>query len=106
MKKNTPSLNSLDVKKNALALLKPVTNHLTFMVIVASIGVLIYSVMVVSTILSNQNDEEYRTSRAKDRIIGSFESEAETIKKINNLNTSSENSSIQLPAGRVSPFNN
>lgn len=79
-----------------------IKQRLTFIIILLVAGLLLYSVLLVSSTLSLATDEAYREEQLGKRINSSFDKE--TIDKIDNLTISSESSSIALPAGRRNPF--
>ena len=98
---------SLDTKSIIISLrrfLSEIVRRSTVIIIVASIGILIYSVMVVQSIIAHQEDGEYRLKQQSNRISGNFDKD--TIDKVNNLRASSEDSAIVLPGGRRNPFIN
>lgn len=82
----------------------PIRHHLTFIVALAAIGTLIYSISVVSTIISISDDQAYREEQLQNRVKSRFD--LDTIGKINALSSSSERTPVSLSPGRNNPFVN
>lgn len=99
-----PQLDLRSLSHSFGTITKPIAKHMTFLLIIASAGILIYAILVVQTIITPQDDTDYRQQQQSSRINGSFDQE--TIDKINNLRASSESSTVELPAGRRNPFIN
>ena len=83
---------------------KPFRTHHALIMFVLLMGVLIYSVYSVSTILQTTDDPVYRTQAEAKSLNTSFDQS--TIKKVDDLRESNANDSINLPGGRRNPFVN
>lgn len=104
--KKKPSLN-LDMaglKKSLSGILYPIRAHSTFLLSIISLGFIAYSVIMISSIIQQTDDQQYRDKQSTNRIKSTFDKD--TIQKIDNLRNSSDSSSIDLPAGRRNPFTN
>lgn len=102
-KKNS-SLNLLALRKAVDKFLSPVRSHSTFLLTLISLGLVAYSVIIISGAIQQTDDPQYREEQSADRIKSTFDKE--TIKKIDNLRISTDSSSIDLPDGRRNPFIN
>lgn len=103
-KKTTTPITLLSIKTSLQRVTNPITKHLTVIIVVAAIGVLIYSILTVRMIVMLQDDAVYRQKQSENRINGNFDKQ--TITKVNNLKVSSDTSTIDLPQGRRNPFIN
>ena len=77
-------------------------NNLSIIVTVLIVGVLGYTFLTISTILTQSDDLEYREEQTKKGIRSSFDQK--TIDKIEDLRTSNDSANIKLPSGRINPF--
>jgi hypothetical protein len=104
-KKAKLSLPSMQSASKLLSkLLYPVRTHSNFLMMLVALGLLAYSVIMISTIIQQRDDQDYRDKQSANRIKSSFDKD--TIQKVDNLKNSSDSSSIDLPAGRRNPFVN
>lgn len=100
---------NISLKIDRAALLKtfkqitaPIGAHHTVIMFVLLMGVLIYTVLLVSMTLQPTDDSEYRSQVEAQSVTTRFDQD--TIKKIDALNQSNANTQIQLPEGRRNPF--
>jgi hypothetical protein len=103
-KKKSVSLDLKSVRKLTDKFLYPVRTHATFLLSLISLGLIAYSVIIISGTIQQTDDPKYREEQSANRIKSTFDKE--TIKKIDNLRNSSDSSSIDLPDGRRNPFIN
>lgn len=103
-KKKSTSLDLRSLRKLTDRLLSPVRQHSTFLLVMISLGLVAYSVIIISGALQQTDDPAYREEQSANRIKSTFDKE--TIKKIDNLRISTDSSSIDLPDGRRNPFIN
>jgi hypothetical protein len=75
--------------------------HLIVSIVVVALF-LMYAVITVNMILNNTTDPEYVAQQQAKGLKTQFDDE--TITKINDLKRRQENTSIQLPDGRLNPF--
>jgi hypothetical protein len=102
-----PEKKSLNLELGAiLPMLKrvaePVKKHHALILFLLLMSVVIYSVINVSSIIQMNEDPEYRATAEAKSIKTSFDQA--TIKKVNELRQSSDNTTIALPGGRRNPF--
>jgi hypothetical protein len=101
----TKSSLKLDTK-SLLAIVKRVTDpikaHHALIMFVLLMGVLIYTVISVGAIIQVSDDSEYRAEVEAKSLNTSFDQA--TIKKVDELRQSDDNTSIILPEGRRNPF--
>lgn len=81
---------------------KLLKSNLSSIVIVLVIAILGYAFITVNSILSQSDDDDYRQAQSEKGVRSSFDQS--TIDKINNLRSSSDSSTIDLPQGRINPF--
>jgi hypothetical protein len=104
--KKTASLK-LDVqtlKTVAEHIAAPIKSHHALIMFVLLMGVLIYSVYSVSTILQTTDDPDYRVEAEAKSLNTTFDQS--TIQKVDELRESDANDPINLPGGRRNPFVN
>ena len=99
--------NSLKLDTSSLmATLKRITNpikaHHALILFVLLMSVIIYSVISVNSIIQINDDNDYRISAEAKSLTPSFDQA--TIKKVDELRQSNDNTSITLPGGRRNPF--
>ena len=85
-------------------ILYPIRAHSNFLMTLVALGLLAYSVIMISTIMQQRDDQAYREKQSVNRIKSTFDKD--TIRKVDNLRNSNDGSSIDLPAGRRNPFVN
>ena len=83
-------------------LVRPIQAHHTTIMFVLLMGVLIYSVVLVSSAIQPTEDSEYRATAEAKSITTQFDQA--TIEKVDNLRQHNDNEAIQLPSGRRNPF--
>jgi hypothetical protein len=103
-KKKNISLDLQSLRKISDKFLYPVRAHSTFLLVMISLGLIAYSVIIISGTIQQTDDPTYREEQSANRIKSTFDKE--TIKKIDNLRNSNDSSSIDLPDGRRNPFIN
>lgn len=98
----SPSLNLSMFSDAFFKCLRMVRRHKTLLVVLLIGSVLLYSAWTVNVVLSVGDDQAYREEQADNRIRSRFDQD--TIRKIDDLNISSEATGIELPPGRRNPF--
>lgn len=86
--------------------LKLLTNkvlaHYAIITFIIAMLTLIYCVYTIQIIVSQPSDEQYRQAQLQKNTKTSFDKD--TIQKIKDLRTTTDNQPIVLPAGRINPF--
>lgn len=81
---------------------KPIKAHHALILFLLLMSVIIYSVISVNSIIQINDDTQYRLSAEAKSLTPSFDQS--TIKKVDDLRQSGDNTSITLPGGRRNPF--
>lgn len=101
-------LDIKDLKPQLLKLLgslKPLVEHMQFLMVIVALGFMIFAVYSVTQILQHPTDTAYRNEAAAQSVQTSFD-EA-TIRRIENLRASDQsnpNLQFAIPITRANPF--
>ncbi len=89
-------------KKQLAKLTKPIRTHHVLIAFIIITGIIAYTLYTVNNVLSQPSDEQYTAEQQKNAISTKFDED--TIDKVNKLKNRQENSSNELPPGRINPF--
>jgi hypothetical protein len=95
-------LNSQSLRRTLEKIVDPIKAHNALIMFLLLMGVLIYAVITVSSIIQISDDSEYRAQAETKSLTTSFDQA--TIKKVDDLRQSNDNATITLPGGRRNPF--
>lgn len=96
------SLSLMSVKRILEGFLRPIRKYHITIVVVTALGVMIWVVFTVNSILSQPSDETYQQEAQQKAVKANFDQS--TIDTINKLRERQENDPATLPGGRINPF--
>lgn len=91
-----------NIQKKVAKSLRPIATHHIFIVFVFVISFIAYTLYTVDSVLSQPPDAQYASDQQSEAISTKFDEK--TIDKVNMLKNRQENSSTELPTGRINPF--